>query len=151
MHLTEFTDYSIRVLIYLHLNNNKKATIKNIAEYYDISRNHLVKVVHNLSTLGYIKSEKGKGGGIRLGKAPNEINIGELIVQVEPNFNLVGCFNSSGPQCKIEGVCSLKMILRKATTNFINELKQYTLADAVRSDRLDTWSDNYFVKNQNAQ
>lgn len=150
MHLTEFTDYSIRVLIYLHLNNNKKATIKNIAEYYDISRNHLVKVVHNLSTLGYIKSEKGKGGGIRLGKAPNEINIGELVVQVEPNFNLVGCFNSSGPQCKIEGVCSLKMILRKATTNFINELKQYSLADAVRNDKLDTWPDNYFVKNQNA-
>lgn len=131
MHFTEFTDYSLRVLIYLHMKNDQLATVREVATYYQISQNHLVKVVHNLSKLGYIRSEKGKGGGIRLGMPAEEINIGEVVKKLEPHFNLVACFASENSSCKVEPICALKGVLDNALESFFNVIEQYTLADAV--------------------
>jgi Rrf2 family nitric oxide-sensitive transcriptional repressor len=131
MHFTEFTDYSLRVLIYLHMKEDGKSTVKQVAEYYNISQNHLVKVVHSLGLKGYIKSEKGKGGGIRLNMPANEINIGEVIKKMEPHFDLVACFNDGNRPCRVEPFCALKGVLGTAMDSFFNVVDQYTLADAV--------------------
>ena len=87
MQLTHYTDYSLRVLIYLSLKKQRAATISEIANYYKISRNHLVKIVHNLANLGYIVTTRGKGGGMHLAYPANEINIGEVVRNVEPHFD----------------------------------------------------------------
>lgn len=93
MQLTSFTDYGLRSLIYLTSKQGKICSIKEIAEYYDISLNHLVKVIHKLAQLGYISSSKGKGGGIRLASNPSSIKLGDIIEKLEPNMDIVECFN----------------------------------------------------------
>ena len=133
MHFTDFTDYSLWVLIYLHMKDGEKTTVKQVAEYYNISQNHLVKVVHNLGLKGYIKSEKGKGGGIQLNMPASEINVGEVIKAVEPHFNLVACFNDQSRPCKVEPVCALKGVLDIALQSFFKVIDQYTLEDAVNA------------------
>ncbi|HAA58321.1 MAG TPA: BadM/Rrf2 family transcriptional regulator [Myxococcales bacterium] len=126
MQLTSFTDYALRVLIYLAV-RDEKCTIQELTDYYDISRNHVTKVVHKLSTLGYINSIRGKGGGITLGKSPADINIGTLIEQVEPHFHIVECFDASKRNCVLLPDCRLKHILRDAQNAFLDTLKQYNL------------------------
>jgi len=129
MRLTLHTDYSLRVLIYLGSRPERLATITEIAQSYGISRNHLVKVVHNLATIGLIETVRGKGGGMRLGQRPEDINIGEVVKKVEGSFELVECFSQSLNQCPITPVCSLKSVLEKARQSFIEVLCQYQLAD----------------------
>lgn len=132
MQLTLYTDYSLRVLVYLSANQDKTVTITEISDYYRISRNHLVKVVHNLSTLGYIQSFRGKGGGLKLAHPPEKISVGEVVRKVEPNFNIVECFSQgSHPPCTIVSVCSLKNVLYQASQRFLEELDAYTLDQAV--------------------
>ena len=131
MHFTDFTDYSLRVLIYLHMKGDGKSTVKQVAEYYNISQNHLVKVVHSLGLKGYIKSEKGKGGGIRLSKPASEIKIGAVIKDMEPHFNLVTCFSTTNRPCRVEPVCALKGVLGAAMQSFFDVVDQYSLEDAV--------------------
>jgi Rrf2 family nitric oxide-sensitive transcriptional repressor len=129
MRLTSFSDYSIRVLIYLATQNKEQLTnIKEISEIYHISKNHLMKVVYNLGKLGYIETIRGRNGGFRLAKAPAEINIGEVVSQTEEDFHLVECFNDHD-NCVISPVCSLKFILNSALDAFIQALHQYTLED----------------------
>lgn len=129
MKLTQFTDYSLRALMFMALQPDKKlCTVKEIASHFDISYNHMVKVAHNLSVHGYIVSRKGKGGGIFLAMPAEEINLGDVICALEPDFDLVECFNSKGA-CKIAPICKLKNILSDASEAFITELKKYTLAD----------------------
>lgn len=130
MRLSNFTDYSLRVLIYLALKGQERSTVSEIAEKYSISRNHLVKVVHNLSLLGAIKSFKGKGGGIILQKNPENIIIGKLVKELESESHLVECFGPDG-KCIINPTCKLKGALRKAEMNFYKTLEEYTLADIV--------------------
>ena len=138
MQLTLYTDYSLRVLVYLGLKTHALVTISEIAENYGISRNHLVKVVHNLSTNGYVDAIRGKGGGLRLARPAAQINIGDVIRHTEPNFNLVECFdNVDTDGCPIDGMCKLKGALRKAHRVFMEVLDEVSLADVLtNSDEL---------------
>lgn len=136
MQLTIFTDYGIRSLMYVAAHPQKLCNVKEIAEYYGISRNHLVKVIHRLSQLGYINSSKGKGGGITLAGDPNKLRLGELVQQLEPNMDLVECFNRDTNTCRITSSCQLKHFLMDANSAFIKSLNQYTLADAIKHKKL---------------
>ncbi len=131
MQLTLYTDYSLRVLIYLGIRPEHQATISEIAQSYSISRNHLVKVVHNLANLGYIKTLRGRGGGMVLARPPEEINVGDVVRETEPNFNLVECFDKESNTCPISTCCALIMGLKVARKAFLEVLEGFTLADAV--------------------
>ncbi|SFM68692.1 RrF2 family transcriptional regulator [Marinobacter zhejiangensis] len=128
MHITRYTDYSLRVLIYLALQPDKLVTIQEISDSYSVSKNHLMKVVHQLNKKGYIETVRGKNGGMRLSKAPGDINVGLLVRETEQDLELVECF-SSGSQCTITPVCGLKGILSEALQAFLATLDKYTLAD----------------------
>lgn len=93
MHITRYTDYSLRVLIFLGLEKDRLCTIQEISESYNISSNHLMKVVHALNKKGYIETVRGKNGGMRLRMEPNEIRIGVLVREMEPDMSLVECFS----------------------------------------------------------
>ncbi len=131
MQLTSFTDYGLRSLMYLAAQPEKLCSVREIAEHYDISRNHLVKVVHRLSQLGYIHSTKGKGGGIKLAHDPATLKIGDLIRALEPGLGLVECFDPETNTCKITNICQLKHYLFEANTEFVATLNRHTLADTV--------------------
>jgi Rrf2 family transcriptional regulator, nitric oxide-sensitive transcriptional repressor len=133
MRLTLYTDYSLRVLLYLAYNKGKTVTITELADFYKISRNHLVKVVHELGLKGYILTARGKHGGIRLARPAEEINIGEVIRKTEPDFDLLECFNEEANQCVITNVCNLKSLLISAQKNFLGELDKYSLADVAKA------------------
>ncbi|WP_372654234.1 Rrf2 family transcriptional regulator [Halobacteriovorax sp.] len=138
MKLTTYTDYSIRVLIYLGINEDRICTSSEISESYNISKNHLSKVIHQLSKLSLIDSFKGASGGIKLALSPEEINIGKLVRQTEPDFHIVECFAPSTNKCKISPSCKLKQILNESTSSFLNNLDKYTLKDILsNSSRLE--------------
>ena len=131
MQLTQFTDYSLRVLIYLaRLPESGQATISEIADYHKISRNHLVKVVNKLATEGFIQTIRGKGGGLKLGRPAHTIGVGEVVRVTETNMDLVECFNMKSNQCCIAKGCVLKAQLYEARRAFMMVLDKYTLADA---------------------
>lgn len=133
MRLTSYSDYSIRVLIYLATQNREQLTnIKEISEVYQISKNHLMKIIYNLGKMGYIETIRGRNGGFRLAKKPSEINIGELIQKTEEDFHFVECFKDHD-HCIISPVCSLKFILNSALDAFLQVLNQYTLADIIKN------------------
>ena len=147
MQLTLYTDYSLRTLIFLgYLEDGKTATINDVADYYDISRNHLMKVVYNLSQKGYITSIRGKGGGIKLSRPPAEINVGDVVRNMEPNFHVVECFNADGPKCTIESNCSLIPVLHDATNQFLAVLDKYTLQDLLKPGN--EWQSVQFLDKQ---
>lgn len=131
MQLTLYTDYSLRVLIYLGMRPAQQATITEIAQSYGVSRNHLVKVVHNLANMGYIKTTRGRGGGMLLAHRPEAINVGEVVRNTEPNFNLVECFDKENNTCPIAPGCALIKALKRARAAFLEVLDEYTLADVV--------------------
>lgn len=133
MQFTRFTDYSLRVLMYLATHSDRRCTVREIADFYGVSQNHLVKVVHNLAQLGYIESSKGKGGGIKLLKAPEEMNLKQLILKLEPSLTLVECFDETTNTCRIAGNCGLKGILQQAMDTMIDYLDNYTVADTLPS------------------
>ncbi|PGS47474.1 Rrf2 family transcriptional regulator [Bacillus sp. AFS041924] len=136
MRLTTYSDYSLRVLIYLSSEPREKlVNIKDIAEAYDISKNHLMKIIYNLGKMGYIETIRGRNGGIRLAKSPSEINIGEIIRKTEEDFNIVECFEH-GNTCVITPVCSLKHIFNQALDQFLRVLDQYTLDDIVKNNAM---------------
>lgn len=135
MNLTRYTDYSLRVLVFLAIRNNEKASINDIADFYGISKDHLVKVVHHLGKMGYIRTARGRGGGITLAREPGEINVGEVVRATETNFVIVECFDPCANQCKITPFCNLKHILRDALDRFFEELDRYTLHDLVSDKR----------------
>lgn len=133
MRLTLYTDYSLRVLIYLGLHPDKLVTISELADFYRISRNHLVKVVHELGLSGYIHTARGKHGGMRLARSADKIVIGEVVRRTEPDFDLLECLNPETDQCVITNVCKLKSVLGEARDGFLAELDRYTLADLTAS------------------
>jgi Rrf2 family transcriptional regulator, nitric oxide-sensitive transcriptional repressor len=135
MHLTAYSDYSLRVLIYLaSKKNDELSNIKEIAEIYDISKNHLMKVIYNMGKMGYIETIRGRNGGIRLAKLPSDINIGEIIRKTEENFYIVECFEKHNNKCVMTPVCSLKHIFHDAIEQFLKVLDQYTLDDIVNQN-----------------
>jgi len=128
MRLNSFTDYSLRVLIYTAARDPDMVSITEIAEAYNVSRNHLVKVVGKLSKLGYLNTTRGSGGGIRLARLPEYIVIGDVVQATEPDFDMVECFRP-GNKCRITPACRLKGVLNDAKMAFLKELSAYTLAD----------------------
>ncbi|CAM3913459.1 Rrf2 family transcriptional regulator [Lederbergia lenta] len=133
MRLTNYTDFSLRTLIFLAAKDpSELSTITEIAEAYSISKNHLTKVVHELGKIGAIETLRGRGGGIRLAIPPEEINIGAIVRKTEEDFKLVPCFEEGGSHtCVISPVCSLKHALHRALTAYLSVLDEYTLADLV--------------------
>jgi Rrf2 family transcriptional regulator, nitric oxide-sensitive transcriptional repressor len=132
MQLTYYTDYSLRVLIYLAVQRNRMVNISEIAERYGISRNHLVKVVHNLARGGFIKSYRGKGGGIELARDPSRINIGDVVRYTEGPPKPVECFDLERNRCIIANACGLAEVVAEACDNFFATLDRYTLADVLK-------------------
>lgn len=131
MHLTVHTDYVLRVLVYLALHGKGLATISDIAEFFGISRNHLVKVVHGLSQDGIIETVRGRSGGIRLARQPEMINIGAVVRAAEPGFRMVNCL-SEKDRCRILSICGLPEVLNRATKAYLEELDKVTLADVIK-------------------
>ena len=132
MQLTYYTDYSLRVLMYLAVNHDRMVNISEIADRYGVSRNHLVKVVHNLARGGFIKSYRGKGGGIELAREPAEINIGEVVRYTEGPPKPVECFDAERNRCVIANVCGLAEVIAGACDSFFATLDRYTLADLLK-------------------
>jgi Rrf2 family nitric oxide-sensitive transcriptional repressor len=136
MRLTSFTDYALRTLMYLGTERDRLVTIQEIAEAHDIAKNHLTKVVHQLGMLGYIDTVRGRNGGLRLGREPADINIGEVVRQTETDFYMAACFDQESAGCIYSAACSLKTTLARATQAFLDVLDQSTLEDMlVREDR----------------
>lgn len=131
MKISYFTDYSLRVLLYLST-KGELATVGEIAEAFNISKNHLVKVVHNLSKLGLIETTKGKHGGIRLNTPADKLRLGKLLELLEP-MSLVECFDKETNQCPIIGVCELEKILYRARAAFLEQMNLVTLASMSNS------------------
>jgi len=130
MHITRYTDYSLRVLMYLALKGEELSTIREIADSYAISKNHLMKVVQELNIKGYITAIRGKNGGLRLRAQPEDINLGRLVRDTEQDLALVECF-SDGDKCVITPACELKRVFAEGLEAFFKVLDSYTLADLV--------------------
>ncbi|MEE8339701.1 MAG: Rrf2 family transcriptional regulator [Xanthomonadales bacterium] len=128
MKLTRFTDYSLRVLMYLGLQENSRVTIREISESYDISRNHLMKVVSLLTRMGYLDARRGPGGGIALARLAEDICLADVIMDMEDDLNMVECFGADG-ECIISPICELKCVLSQALSAYLDTLRNYTLAD----------------------
>jgi Rrf2 family nitric oxide-sensitive transcriptional repressor len=131
MKLTRFTDYSLRVLIYLGLRDDGRVTIREISDAYGISRNHLMKVVSLLTRMGYLDARRGPGGGIALARPPQEIVIADVVRDMEDDLNLVECFCEEG-SCIIKPMCKLKTALNQALAAYLDTLERYTLFDLLK-------------------
>jgi Rrf2 family transcriptional regulator, nitric oxide-sensitive transcriptional repressor len=129
MQLTLFSDYSLRVLLYLSTHYDRRVPLPEISAAYRISQHHLVKVVQKLVEEALVESVRGRGGGLRLAREPGEINIAAVVRLTEPNLTLVECFDARTNQCPIDAACGLKTALVRAQGAFFAELEQYSLAD----------------------
>ena len=128
MRLTTFTDYSLRTLLHLAMHREDLVTIKEIADVYNISKNHLMKAVHQLGVAGYIESVRGRHGGLRLKKEPSEINLGAVVRLTEPDFYMAECFCAESNSCLLKDSCQLKQSLTTATSAYLATLDAQTLA-----------------------
>lgn len=131
MRLTTFTDYTLRVLMYLAVQPDRRATIPEIAAAYGISENHLMKVVHQLGRAGTVESVRGKGGGVRLARPAGEIRLGAVVRASEGDGAIVECMEPGGGGCRIGRNCRLAGILVEGFEAFYAALDAYTLADLV--------------------
>jgi Rrf2 family nitric oxide-sensitive transcriptional repressor len=133
MRLTRYTDYALRVLMHLAARPDQLSSIGEIARAYGISHNHLMKVVHDLRKEGFVESVRGRSGGMRLARAPADINIGEVVRHTEEGFDLVECGS-----CIIAPACALTGVLNEALNGFMAVLDRHTLGDLVtnRADAL---------------
>jgi len=134
MQLTRYSDYSLRVLMYLAIRTEYLATIEEISLAYGISRAHLMKVVHQLGRAGFLETVRGRGGGIQLARAPEEISVGEVLRHTD-RMELVECFEPGANPCLIEPACGLKAALAEALDAFLAVVDQYTVADLIARRR----------------
>jgi len=135
MQLTRYSDYSLRVLIYLAVRPDELATIDEIARAYGISRAHLMKVVHHLGRGGYVETLRGRGGGFQLARPPEEIGVGDVVRYTEGTLDLVECFDPATSRCRIDSACGLRGALEQALDAFFETLDRFTLADLVARRR----------------
>ena len=131
MRLSTYSDYSLRVLIFSALAMPQRVTIDSVSHAFQVSRNHLVKVVQNLGKLGYLSTRRGSRGGFSLAVKPEEIQIGSLVRRTETCLDLVECFDAESNQCRLTPVCELKVVLCRAQKAFLDVLDAYTLADLI--------------------
>jgi Rrf2 family nitric oxide-sensitive transcriptional repressor len=127
VHLTQFSDYSLRLVIYLACHPEQVVSADEVSRAFGISRHHLVKVVQTLTNLGVVEAQRGRGGGMRLAMRPSEINVGWLIRQAEPHFNLLECFDPETNTCPIAPACGLKGLLHRAQQAFLGVLDESNL------------------------
>jgi Rrf2 family nitric oxide-sensitive transcriptional repressor len=133
MRLTVYTDYALRVLMFVAVSREPRPTISAIAASYGISRNHLMKVVHELGLAGYLETVRGKNGGLRLARSPAEIGLGEVVRRTEPDLALVPCLDPVNAVCAISPACRLRGAMHRARAAFLTVLDDYTLADLVEN------------------
>jgi Rrf2 family nitric oxide-sensitive transcriptional repressor len=133
MRLTVYTDYALRVLMYVAVRPDPRPTISAIAASYGVSRNHLMKVVYQLGVAGYLETVRGKNGGLRLARPAGEIVLGEVVRRTEPDLALVPCFDPVNAPCAITPACRLRGALHQARAAFLQVLDSYTLADLVEN------------------
>jgi len=133
MHVSRYTDYAYRILLYLAV-NDKRINMAEISAYYGISHEHLRKVVHNLSKLGYIQTYKGKSGGMELKKQPEKINLAQIFIEFEGQTPIIDCEQGNG--CPLIPSCSLSRVMAKAQNMFVKELKQHSLADLLHNPKM---------------
>ena len=133
MQLNQQTDYALRVLLLLAEQESVEPprlyTIREIAEFHQISRNHLMKVVNTLTEHGYVQSQRGRNGGLKLGRPSKDINIGDVVRSMENSWALVECLSPAGSHCRIQGRCRLQSVLQQALHAFWSKLDQFSLAD----------------------
>lgn len=135
MQLTRYSDYSLRVLMYLALDPDRLVTIEDIAGSYAVSKAHLMKVVHQLGLGGFIETVRGRGGGLRLARPAEEIMVGEVVRSTETVLALAECFEAGASRCAIEPACGLRSVLDEALAAFLAVLDRYTIADLVARRR----------------
>lgn len=136
MQLTTYTDYALRVLMYLAVHEERLVTIAEMATAYHISKNHLMKIVHQLGQEGVVETVRGRGGGLRLGQSPERLCLGHIVRQMEPHFNVVECFDPTTNHCPITPACGLAPVLVEARDAFLAVLDRYTLADLILDQRV---------------
>lgn len=134
MRLTTYTDYALRTLMFLAVNRDRLVTIQDIADAHDIAKNHLTKVVHQLGILGVVESLRGRNGGLRLGKEPDQINIGAVVRSTEPDFYMAECFDPGKSRCILRAACSLRDVLHDATKAYLAVLDGVTLDQLMNPD-----------------
>ena len=133
MRLTVYTDYSLRVLMYVALHPERRPTIGEVAASYGISKNHAMKVVYQLGRAGYIETVRGQSGGMRLARAPEHIVLGEVVRRTEPDLALAPCFETLDAGCVITPACKLRRALHQARAAFLAVLDDYSLADLIEN------------------
>lgn len=131
MRLTDYTDYSLRTLIFVAVHPDELVHVQAVADAFGIPKNHLVKIVQKLGQLGYLHTVRGRAGGIRLGRAASRINLGEVVRAMEPDFALVECFHQGENACIITSACRLRGVLGEALHAYFAVLDRYTLAELV--------------------
>lgn len=134
MRLTAYTDYTLRTLMYLGLNQDRLVTIQDIADLHNISKNHLMKVVHQLGLTGIVETVRGRNGGIRLSTEPGKVNIGEVVRNTETDFFMAECFDRDNNTCAYSPSCALKGALHTATAAYLQVLDGVTLEDLIKKD-----------------
>jgi Rrf2 family nitric oxide-sensitive transcriptional repressor len=132
MRLTVYTDYALRMLMYLALKDDGLATIEEVAKSYGISKNHLMKVAHQLGVAGYVETVRGRRGGLRLAKPAKAIGLGEVVRHTEPDLAIVMCFEPINADCAVLPYCALRKALARARDAFVDVLDDYTLSDLVK-------------------
>ncbi len=131
MRLTDYTDYALRVLMYVASQTGRLVTIQEIADNHGISKNHLTKIVHRLGLAGLVTTVRGRTGGIRLARDPDSITIGSVVRLTEPDFIMVECFDETRNTCSLSPICVLKNTLGRATGAYLQELDRVTLANVL--------------------
>jgi len=136
MRLSSYSDYALRILIYLAVQPDRLPTIAEIADHYGISKNHLMKVTHQLGIGGYVETVRGRGGGLRLGKSAEQIRVGDVVRFTEQDLAIVECMGA-GNECRLTPSCKLKGMLGEALQAFLSVLDKYTLADIIGQQQRD--------------
>ena len=129
MRLSEYTDYTLRVLMYCAANRDRLVTIGELAEQHGLSKNHLMKVVNDLARQGLLETTRGRGGGLRLLAEPETIRIGDVVRSTETDFRLVECFDTTTNTCTLTPGCRLKHLFGAALEGYFKVLDGATLAD----------------------
>jgi Rrf2 family nitric oxide-sensitive transcriptional repressor len=135
--LTLFSDYSLRMLMYLGLNRGRVVPIAEIADSFGVSRHYMLKVMNELTRLGYVDTTRGRSGGVGLARRPDQIRLGKLVRQTEPHGSVLDCVNDEKADCRILRACRLRHVFAEAQHEFYGVLDRYTVADLVEQpDRL---------------
>jgi Rrf2 family nitric oxide-sensitive transcriptional repressor len=135
MKLTQYSDLGLRLLMYLAHRYGESVTIQEMSDRFGVSKNHMVKISHQLTTSGLIESMRGRNGGVRLAGPPESISVAQVVRATEDNFHLVECFNPAQDRCVLTGACKLTGVLNTALAAFFEVLGRTTLADLVKNGK----------------